>query len=263
MIWQRDSEETPEDCSARIEELVESYRGEAEAKGIAFDGIEEIHLARALDAVKDETTPGRAQARKDETERQRRAGVRGRLKAAGFPAEAADAIATGKTGKGAEVRDLKDTELDSWLWKGWGNGSRLFALVGKMGTGKTLAASRFAIRTNVDFPVYINSRAYCDLSPRMRDDRAQVERIEKAQLLIIDELGLASEDDKASGRLEVLIHLRWEERRPTVVIGNISAMDFENRYGPRVMSRLFESGGMHRCTEIMRAGENRRLGRKS
>ena len=62
--------------------------------------------------------------------------------------------------------------------------------------------------------------------------------------LVIDDLGAEFTDAKGffQQRLDALIDARYREYRPTLITTNLSARDFQQRYGQRVADRIREGG---------------------
>ena len=131
--------------------------------------------------------------------------------------------------------------------------ARLFAhgagnllLFGSTGLGKThLALAIGSSVGNQGFSVcYETAISLFDKLQKARftpneETLAQAERLEKCDLLIIDDLGTEVMNQFTSSCLYNVINTRLSMRRPTVISTNLTSDGLVARYGERVVSRLF------------------------
>ena len=151
--------------------------------------------------------------------------------------------------------DLRRTRLDDQLEFHLGSErQRLVLILGKVGTGKTMAACRWL--AGVELGLYSTARHFCRLSGNMSDDRPDLRRHETAAALVLDEVGL--EDKKHRQRIEDLLHTRYEDDLPTVVIANMAPGEFLSAYGDRVDRRVWANGFKLNPTEVLCPGERKR-----
>lgn len=119
---------------------------------------------------------------------------------------------------------------------------RLLALIGDMGTGKTTAAAGVAFsRIEIGPVVYVRERLLERWLNFARYDKEWARAVGCATL-IIDELGTATRKDEARMALLEICDSRMDGRKKTIVIGNLSAEDFESYVDKRLYSRWLEIG---------------------
>ena len=124
-------------------------------------------------------------------------------------------------------------------------------LAGGPGTGKThlacaiLAAVIGAGRTGLFVTIGEALRTIRDsYSPRAeRSESEAFALFTEPDLLVLDEVGVAIGDE---GKRRVLLfdvlNTRYAQRRPTVLIGNLTAEELGDYLGERIMDRVLESG---------------------
>lgn len=125
-------------------------------------------------------------------------------------------------------------------------------MVGSVGTGKThLAASmcrfmaaqkepkRVKLVTVTEMIRYYRSSYSNDND--LTEDQA-IANMTNQELLIIDELGTSKGDDKELNILFEVINNRYEYKRPTVLISNLSIEKVKEILGQRIIDRLKEDG---------------------
>lgn len=136
---------------------------------------------------------------------------------------------------------------------------RMLALVGRNGSGKSLAAA-WCISVNlVAYDVYLNTPGDLPKDYRFRSalfaeaqslawPKDQMEdavpflrRAKQCALLVIDEAG-REDGDGARGLGSVLAYRAETEGKRTIITSNLLEKDFAERYKGRIMSRLRGSG---------------------
>lgn len=210
-VWSKCSrcaeEAQAEDCRKAAEDLAEKQRRAWEAK-IGRAGIPERFRDRDLSAYV-ATSEG-----------QRRA-----LQFAQAYAEGFDQVA--KTGRSA-----------------------LF--IGKPGTGKTHLAVGIALHVmrehgrNALFVTVMRAIRSIKDTWRKGSDLSEADAIEDLvfpDLLILDEVGIQFGSDAEKLLLFDVLNERYERRRPTLMLSNLTAPDVSAYLGERVMDRLREDGG--------------------
>ena len=130
---------------------------------------------------------------------------------------------------------------------------RMVLLCGRPGAGKTHLACgilhALAESAQVD-GVYVKVPT---LLRRIKDGFDQddapsqsevVEPLMTAGLLVLDEVGVQSGTDWERVTLFDLLNARYENRRSTVFVTNLTYSEFERVMGDRLVDRLYEDGGM-------------------
>jgi len=189
---------------------------------------------------------------------------RRRMEAADFPGLAIDAVMTGRDEQG---EPLVLGEAEAWLRSCFEERQYLAALVGLVGTGKTVAACKVAEEDDRGtlYTLAVDLVRAMDRYDRNRDRQLE-QRARWTPILIVDECGTQEENGRDSAQLAGLVRRRFDAKKVTIMIGNLMAFhsdeeearNFEDLYGDPVMSRAYHSGGVHMCTEVLRKGEQRR-----
>jgi DNA replication protein DnaC len=131
---------------------------------------------------------------------------------------------------------------------------------GPRGCGKTVAAS-WAVSQGVapllgwqgcGAPLFVDVSRLARVSRYSNDE---MDELENASLLAIDDLGMEYNDAKGAflATLDGLFNARYSNCRRTLITTNLTASRFRERYGERIADRIRESG---RFVEI--AGESMR-----
>jgi DNA replication protein DnaC len=108
----------------------------------------------------------------------------------------------------------------------------VLALLGDMGRGKTVAAAWLLA---AEGGLYVEAEELSRLhAAKWGDERVRYERLTRAGVLVVDELG--TEDD-ARGAMRDVINRR-QGRRLTLLLGNLSKPDLKARLDPRTWDRL-------------------------
>lgn len=155
------------------------------------------------------------------------------------------------TGKDEHDQPLKLSEAMQWLKKACSTTSRLIWLHGPCGTGKTLACCTWLADRR--HGLFVDASYLLSLSPNFTPDRAEIERYERAQNLVVDDVG-RGETDAHRARLEDFLIRRHASGTMTLCTTNKKPTQIANDYGNRIKSRLFETGSLVQCDEILRRG---------
>ena len=184
---------------------------------------------------------------------------RDRLSIIGCPDAIADTIRAGKDEHG---RRLITSEPERWLRDKMENGRRLMLLCGKLGTGKTMAACRWLADQQGTDSVFLFRLAVdvCRLSPDFSKTDPELRQLATVRVLVLDEVGTTQEEDKHRARLEGLLHRRFDAGLVTILLSNLTPSEFVDRYHARIVSRVYDSGGIYGCREVLRLGEQQRTG---
>lgn len=121
----------------------------------------------------------------------------------------------------------------------------ILVLSGPGGCGKTSAASWLAAEAVA--ALFIDVTRLARLS---RYKSSDMEPLERAWLLVIDDLGVEFCDTKGSflATLDGLINCRYANQDRTVITTNLPATAFKQRYGERVVDRIREVGRFFECS---------------
>ena len=130
---------------------------------------------------------------------------------------------------------------------------RCMVLIGKPGTGKThlgaaianellLKTSRTAMYRTVGAVLQAIKATFDRKSERTESDI--LSSLVNPNLLVLDEIGVSKENpsDFELTTLFAIINGRYEQRRPTVVISNLSGQQLPGAMGERCVDRLREGG---------------------
>lgn len=141
-----------------------------------------------------------------------------------------------EAGVHAIVHDRAKSTRALELVRAWVVSSRpvLVLLSRSPGLGKTVSAAWALARFNGR---YVRAHDLCV----MRDERAQRQRYYqhlRAELLVIDELGLERNETDAKDMLLDVVDARQRLPRRTLLLGNLDKAAFVARYDARTLSRL-------------------------
>ena len=115
-------------------------------------------------------------------------------------------------------------------------------LIGELGTGKTHLAA--AITRHFRNPLFTKQS---EMLRRLRDfyrdktARNPVDQAQDADLLVLDEIGLSGGGSDEFPMLHDVLDHRYNERKPTVLTGNVTLNQLQAVIGERMADRLRES----------------------
>jgi DNA replication protein DnaC len=157
-----------------------------------------------------------------------------RMLASGFPRRAVDAAQAAKRTRAIEHMQA------------WGeSGETIAVLSGNPGSGKTVAACEYVIRTKRSEAMFVRAGEY-SASSHYGDDR---KRWLAATVLVCDDIGA----ERGDCDWDLLIDKFYGDKRRLILTTNLRADDFKKRYGERVVDRIRECGKWYVCTgESMR-----------
>lgn len=125
-------------------------------------------------------------------------------------------------------------------------------LIGKPGTGKTHLAVGIALQVMQDktrkalFMTVMRAIRSIKDTWRKESEIGEAEAIDslvKPDLLILDEVGIQFGSEAEKLLLFDVLNERYERRRPTLLLSNLSAPEVAAYLGERVMDRMREDGG--------------------
>lgn len=133
-------------------------------------------------------------------------------------------------------------------------------LVGEPGTGKTqlLVTAAVALIEETRRPVRYWPLADLLLAERetfKTGDPSVIERVIKASVLILDDLGAERGTEFAIDALATIVDTRYREGLPTLAATNVRPSDWSEAFGGRTASRLMEA-----CVPVQVTGVDRRVG---
>lgn len=129
---------------------------------------------------------------------------------------------------------------------------RSLVFCGRPGTGKTHLACAIGLELiNQEFSVRYASqyravrRMKCTWSKNADEDEWEVMRdYLKPDLRILDEVGVGFRSDAERVILYQIVNRRYEQVRPTILIGNLTEGELVERVGERIMDRMRDQGGV-------------------
>lgn len=137
-------------------------------------------------------------------------------------------------------------------------------LSGSVGTGKThllTAVARMVEHNNQGKGMWrVQFWPMLDLVLKLRqnydDSESLIECLNRAPLLVLDDLGAERTTDYILETIEAVVDYRYRQCRPTLVGTNLTLEELSERYRDRVLSRWMGDGGFIRI-----AGKDKRLER--
>lgn len=238
--------------AARNVELVALSAWEKAHPGIAADWNE----ANAIEAAREDVA-GRAQRDADVWQRSA-----GELRKLGVPLDAIDA--TGKpdeneaTGSARAFLDSDPVQV------------RFLLLMGKKGTGKTVAAALVLRKAAADFvrarnnlpsgggipelsAAFVLASTFARISGYAADDKAWFEQLCAVRVLVLDDFGAEHLGPFAAGMLDEMLTRRHGSRLRTVITSNLGKPELRARMGERLYDRISTS-----CIACVLVGESLR-----
>lgn len=143
------------------------------------------------------------------------------------------------------------TELTDWAAS---PARRNLVLYGAIGTGKShaaVAAIRPSFYRGIDCR-FLPSVELLDLL-RPPNPSSLLYDLAAVSILVVDDLGTQRDSEWTDERLYALLNRRWLEELPTVVTTNVPHEQMEDRFGPRLFSRL-----RHGAVGVELVGRDRR-----
>lgn len=125
------------------------------------------------------------------------------------------------------------------------SGRPFVVLAGPIGVGKSVAAAvlarEFIEKHGGGWVIW---RHAGELARIGHFDEERAKAREQCDLLVVDDLGTEFLDNNSwlAAQLEVLFYQRHGNRRLTVVTTNLTALQFRERYSPRLVDRIRELG---------------------
>jgi DNA replication protein DnaC len=152
--------------------------------------------------------------------------------------------------------DTLDSDQSPERLAAWANDRDALNLIlaGSVGTGKTWAA--YAIGwAMVGRGVFVEAWTVGDLLDALRPDgdRNEASYAERADVLILDDLGATRPTEWAVETLTALMDTRLREKRRTIVTTNLAEAIIASAWGDRLMDRL-----RHSSTVVVMSGPSRR-----
>jgi len=122
-------------------------------------------------------------------------------------------------------------------------------LIGAPGVGKTYIAAGLYNAFKSDFKAWFDAGEYVlELIRRERLNTTDAQHLLKewwdlalnAELIVIDDLGMEENTEKASSIFRRIIQHRYNYKKPTVITTNLNGEQLSKRYSHRVISRIYE-----------------------
>lgn len=132
-----------------------------------------------------------------------------------------------------------------------GNYGKSLVFCGKPGTGKTHLAASIAMQAIRDqhtvlfITVLKAIRMIKDTWSKSSDETESqiIQKLVYPKLLILDEVGIQFGSDSEKLLLFDILNERYEQRKPTILISNLTVKEIIEYLGERVFDRLKEDGG--------------------
>lgn len=177
------------------------------------------------------------------------------LKKLGVPERAAFAL------QALEGDKVGPRAVRVWFDEPAGQTTPFLVLLGKPGTGKTVAAALACqLRLGLTLPnnwvgcgaprdaaLWVASADLASLSSFTEADREWFERMLTCGLLVLDDFGAERLHEQARQRIERLIDGRYSTSRMTLITSNANWGEFSERVGARIVDRLREAGRVVNC----------------
>lgn len=130
----------------------------------------------------------------------------------------------------------------------------LIILTGERGCGKSqMAASliRVAIENNITAYYRKTMDFFMAIKETYKTDATEREVIRDYQapgLLVLDEIQVRGESEWENNLLTHLVDLRYDDKKSTILIGNVPLEKVRTQIGDSIYSRMLETGGVINCT---------------
>jgi len=215
-------------------------------------------IARMSRPLTDDEKLARAEWERKRTEleaRQEERRLEGMLASLGVKATTAKAVSSGRLDRTAALQGVEDQERF---------GRTFLLLSGGVGTGKTVAAASAAIAATKSGQRarFVKAGELSTQSSFGDAAEARMAELRRADVLVIDDLGLERLHDMWKQAFEDLIDHRWEEDLRTIITTNLPPTADAGRqsirgvYGERVASRIRQKGLIVLCgTDDLRRTE--------
>ena len=130
-------------------------------------------------------------------------------------------------------------------------GGPTMAILGPVGVGKSaLACGGLAYSYDLGRPYVFYRQALLYLKELLHPKASQVDIVRKfcnAQMVVLDDLHDKGQSLWANGEIRLLVDLRHNAKKPTILITNLRRDDFVREIGPQVERRIKETGDIHYC----------------
>ncbi len=128
------------------------------------------------------------------------------------------------------------------------SGDWSLALYGTKGNGKTFAAARAVLESDLRPVMWLHSPTACARPLYGPEAQASMERAQRVPLFVLDEFGAELLSAPYMTWLEAVLGVRYARKLRTIITSNLGAEDFKKRLGERLSDRLregrvFESTG--------------------
>ena len=151
----------------------------------------------------------------------------------------------------AYAQRLTETPSTKAVERLMGSSKTFLLLMGSPGCGKTLGtALAFAQRPGL----FVRALELARLSSFDRDDRQRLCQVQRAPLLVLDDLGAEMLHDGWRPVLDELIDIRWGDRLKTILTTNLDGDAFKARYGARIADRIRDDGFIEKVGDKSRRG---------
>ena len=130
------------------------------------------------------------------------------------------------------------------------------ALIGVRGNGKTQMACEL-MKVHADNGKTVKfttaTQFFMEIKATWKKDAVDTEKDVvalhiKPSLLVIDEIGRRGESDWENNLLFELLNRRYNDKKDTIIIGNLSPQELQSNIGESLVSRFNETGGAIQCT---------------
>jgi DNA replication protein DnaC len=124
---------------------------------------------------------------------------------------------------------------------------QILLLLGGPGTGKTVAAASALIEAPMHSSVFTHAADVARLSDFNVEHAHEMDRINEAKFLVLDDLGVEHANDFWVSRFDGILNQRYGNKRKTIITSNLDAERFKRQYGVRVSERIHQVGVVKSC----------------